>query len=55
VAPDGHNQFKLMIDQIHQGIAESRTIAALWDILLPNPISGELRVPDAERIVGRCV
>jgi type I restriction enzyme S subunit len=35
--------------------ALSRTIAALRDALLPKLISGELRVPDAERIVGRAV
>jgi len=34
---------------------ESRTLAALRDTLLPKLISGELRVPDAERIVGRCI
>src|SRR5262249_35961544 len=34
---------------------ESRTIAALRDALLPKLISGQLRVPDAERIVGRMV
>ena len=32
---------------------ESRTLAALRDALLPKLISGELRVPDVERIVGR--
>jgi type I restriction enzyme S subunit len=32
---------------------ESRTLAAVRDALLPKLISGELRVPDAERIVGR--
>lgn len=32
---------------------ESRTLAALRDALLPKLVSGELRVPDAERIVGR--
>jgi type I restriction enzyme S subunit len=32
---------------------ESRTLAALRDALLPELISGDLRVPDAERIVGR--
>ncbi len=36
-------------------ICESRTLAALRDTLLPKLISGELRIPDAERIVGRCV
>jgi type I restriction enzyme, S subunit len=34
---------------------ESRALAALRDALLPKLISGELRVPDAERIAGRCV
>ncbi|MCA8248055.1 restriction endonuclease subunit S [Burkholderia multivorans] len=34
---------------------ESRTLAALRDTLLPKLISGELRVPDAERIVGAAV
>lgn len=32
---------------------QSRTLAALRDTLLPKLISGELRVPDAERIIGR--
>ncbi len=34
---------------------ESRTLAALRDTLLPKLISGELRVPDAERIIGRAL
>jgi type I restriction enzyme S subunit len=34
---------------------ESRTLAALRDTLLPKLISGELRVKDAERFVGRAV
>jgi type I restriction enzyme S subunit len=33
---------------------ESRTLAALRDALLPKLISGELRIPDVERIAGRC-
>ena len=32
---------------------QSHTLAALRDALLPKLISGELRVPDAERIAGR--
>jgi len=32
---------------------ESRTLAALRDALLPKLISGELRVPDAEKICAR--
>jgi type I restriction enzyme S subunit len=34
---------------------ESRTLAALRDALLPKLISGELRIADADRIVGRAV
>ncbi len=34
---------------------ESRTLTALRDTLLPKLISGELRVKDAEKIVGRAV
>jgi type I restriction enzyme S subunit len=34
---------------------ENGVLAALRDALLPKLISGELRVPDAERIVGRAV
>ncbi len=37
------------------GLHESRTLAALRDTLLPKLISGELRVKDAERFVGRSV
>jgi type I restriction enzyme S subunit len=41
--------------QMEHLLSESRTLAALRDALLPKLISGELRVPDAERIVGRAV
>ena len=34
---------------------EFRTLAAIRDTLLPKLISGELRVTDVERIVGRCL
>jgi type I restriction enzyme S subunit len=34
---------------------ESRTLADLRDTLLPKLISGELRIPDVERIIGRHV
>lgn len=34
---------------------QSKTLAAVRDALLPKLISGELQVPDTERIVGRCV
>ncbi len=39
--------------RLEEMVIESRTLAALRDTLLPKLISGELRVPDAERIVGR--
>jgi type I restriction enzyme S subunit len=40
-------------DQVEVLERETVTLAALRDTLLPKLISGELRVPDAERIVGR--
>lgn len=42
-------------DMVECSEGESRTLAALRDALLPKLISGELRVPDAERIVSRAV
>ena len=42
-----------MFGQIKAGAEQSRSLAALRDALLPKLISGELRVPDAERIAGR--
>ena len=38
--------------KIREHSLESRSLAALRDTLLPKLISGELRIPDAERIVG---
>ncbi|MFQ3592853.1 MAG: restriction endonuclease subunit S [Gemmataceae bacterium] len=42
-----------MFQSMSAAMNQSRTLAALRDALLPKLISGELRVPDAERIVGR--
>lgn len=42
-----------MYCRFDESTAEIRTLAALRDALLPKLISGELRVPDAERIAGR--
>ncbi len=42
-------------ERSYQCTKESRTLATLRDTLLPRLISGELRVVDAERIVGRSV
>jgi type I restriction enzyme S subunit len=39
----------------HQAAVESRTLAALRDTLLPQLMSGKLRVRDAERIVEDAV
>jgi type I restriction enzyme S subunit len=36
-------------------VVESRTLAALRDTLLPKLISGELRVPDVEKILEDAV
>lgn len=48
--------FDSVIDPIIRRVAvslrEARTLSELRDALLPKLISGELRVPDAERIVG---
>ncbi|MBI5439754.1 MAG: restriction endonuclease subunit S [Deltaproteobacteria bacterium] len=41
--------------RMEASLAESRTLAALRDTLLPKLVSGELRIPDAERIVGKAV
>ncbi len=40
---------------IRANVQNSTSLAAMRDALLPKLISGELRVPDAERIVGRAV
>jgi type I restriction enzyme S subunit len=44
-----------MFDRIKAAMMQSRTLTVLRDTLLPKLISGELRVTDAERIVGRRV
>ncbi|GAB4324726.1 MAG: hypothetical protein Kow0074_17940 [Candidatus Zixiibacteriota bacterium] len=42
-------------EKVYRSSIENNILATLRDTLLPRLISGELRVPDAERIVGRCV
>lgn len=49
------NQTDALRNKLVANVNESRTLAALRDTLLPKLISGELRVPDAERIVGRAI
>ena len=41
--------------RIHFSMRETRILKDLRDALLPKLIAGDLRVPDAERIVERCV
>jgi len=41
--------------QVLEGTLTSQTLSALRDLLLPRLISGELRVPDAARMVGDAI
>jgi type I restriction enzyme S subunit len=41
-----------IFERIQKGNEQSSSLSALRDTLLPKLISGELRLPDAERIVG---
>src|SRR5690606_9465067 len=45
--------FQPMIESVWRHKVESRTLAALRDTLLPKLISGELRIKDAEKFIGR--
>ena len=40
-----------MLDRIIANVHQSRTLSALRDTLLPQLISGRLRVPDAEKFL----
>lgn len=57
--PESMERFDAVIasqfDQLVSNAQQSRSLAQLRDTLLPKLISGELRVPDAERIVGAAV
>ncbi len=44
-----------LLERAHVGRSQSTVLAGLRDALLPDLISGELRIADAERIVGRAV
>ena len=49
---EGFNYYsRAFIDQIHANIFESHTLASIRNSLLPKLISGEMRVPDAEKFV----
>ncbi|MCA3006382.1 MAG: restriction endonuclease subunit S [Phycisphaerales bacterium] len=43
------------VNRVFCACNQSRTLAALRDALLPKLVSGELRIADAEKIVGRAV
>jgi len=42
-----------MLDRIRVSVFQSRTLAALRDLLLPKLMSGEIRVKDAEKLLGQ--
>jgi len=44
-----------MVDKIMTNVHESRTLTVLRDTLLPKLLSGEIRVKQAERLVGEAV
>jgi type I restriction enzyme S subunit len=43
------------IARVLRNSSESQSLAALRDALLPKLLSGQIRAPDAERVVGRHV
>jgi len=45
------NSIKIFMEQIHANLFQTKILARLRDTLLPKLISGELRVPDAEKVV----
>ena len=47
--------FSESLEKIHRSEAESQTLANLRDTLLPKLLSGELRVPEAEKQVEEVV
>lgn len=57
--PESMKNFDAIIvsqfDQLVSNAQQSRSLAQLRDTLLPKLISGELRIPEAERIVGAAV
>jgi type I restriction enzyme S subunit len=44
-----------VVGRITANLTESRSLAAMRDVLLPKLISGELRVKNAEKFVGSTV
>jgi type I restriction enzyme S subunit len=41
-----------ILDRIISNVHASRTLAATRDLLLPKLMSGEIRIKDAEKVVG---
>ena len=52
IASEFQHVVSRMLGRIVGNVHESRTLAALRDTLLPKLISGAIRVPDAEKLVG---
>ena len=48
-----HRYVRPFIQRMMVSVSDNKTLAELRDTLLPKLISGELRLPDAERIAGR--
>ena len=44
-----------MVELIIENIHEAHTLVELRDTLVPKLLSGELRIKDAERVVGEAV
>lgn len=55
ITQEFNRRWSALREGIRSREAESRSLAQLRDTLLPKLISGELRIPDAERIVGVAV
>jgi type I restriction enzyme S subunit len=43
---------KSLFDRIELNARQARTLAALRDLLIPRLMSGEIRVDDADRLIG---
>jgi type I restriction enzyme S subunit len=54
-AQDLTNKLSPLVDLIISNIHQSRTLAALRDTLLPKLLSGEIRIKQAEKMVGEAV
>ena len=48
-------QIRPILQNLHANIYESNTLIALRDTLLPKLISGELRIPDTEKLVNQII